>query len=290
VDDVLFTFRAAFDDPAGAGLASSLRVNGQPIVVSAPDPRTIRVDYPAAFGPGLRLLDNLPILPRHKLEAALASGGFAQAWNAATPPADLAGLGPFVLARYEPGQRLVFTRNSHYWRTSADGTQLPYLDEVVLEIVPDQNAELLRLQAGQVDMFQQALRPEDISTLRPLLDSKRVQLLELGVTTDPNAFFLNLRERYWAKDPRRAWITRRELRQAVSHAVDREAFAESVYLGAAVPVWGPVTPGNREWFSPNVPRYPHSVETARTLLGSIGLANRAASSTRPLTCSTAITG
>ena len=273
-DDVLFTFRALYDEGVASPIASSLKVGGQPLAVTAPDARTIQVRFPSAFGPGLRLLDNVAILPRHKLEGALAAGTFAQAWGPATPPADLAGMGPFQLAQYEPGQRLVLTRNPHYWRTAEDGTALPYLDEVVLELVPDQNAELLRLQAGEADMFQQALRAEDIAALRPLVDQKRVSLLELGVSTDPDVFFLNLRERYWASDPRRDWITRRELRQAISHAVDREAFAEAVFLGAAVPIWGPVTPGNTEWFSPNVPRYPYSTDRARQLLASLGLANR----------------
>ena len=273
-DDVLFTFRVLQDDKAGSVLTSALEVNGQPIKVSAPDARTIRLEYPAPFGPGLRLLDNLPILPRHKLEGALNAGNFAQSWNAATPPGDMAGMGPFQLVRYDAGQRLVFARNANYWRKADDGTALPYLDEVVLEIVPDQSAELLRLQSGQADMFQYALRPEDIATLRPLVDQKRVSLIELGVTTDPDVFFLNLRDRYWAKDPRRAWITRREFRQAISHAIDREAFAEAIYLGAAVPIWGPVTPGNKEWFSPNVPRYPYSVDQARAKLAEIGLTNR----------------
>ncbi len=249
-------------------------MNGQPIKASAPDARTIRLEYPAPFGPGLRLLDNLPILPRHKLERALSAGGFAQSWNAATPPGDMAGMGPFQLVRYDAGQRLVFARNPNYWRKADDGTALPYLDELVMEIVPDQSAELLRLQSGAADMFQHPLRPEDIATLRPLVDQARVSLIELGVTTDPDVFFLNLRERHWAKDPRRAWIARREFRQAISHAVDREAFAEAVYLGAAVPIWGPVTPGNKEWFSPNVPRYPYSLDQARAKLAEIGLTNR----------------
>ena len=273
-EDVLFTFRALQDEKAGSVLASALEINGQQIKVSAPDARTIRLEYPAPFGPGLRLLDNLPILPRHKLEGALSAGNFAQSWNAATPPGDMAGMGPFQLVRYDAGQRLVFARNPNYWRKADDGTALPYLDEVVMDIVPDQSVELLRLQGGQADMFQYALRPEDIATLRPLVDQKRVSLIELGVTTDPDVFFLNLRDRHWAKDPRRAWITRREFRQAISHAIDREAFADAIYLGAAVPVWGPVTPGNKEWFSPNVPRYPYSVDKARAKLAEIGLTNR----------------
>ena len=65
-----------------------------------------------------------------------------------------------------------------------------------------------------------------------------------------------------------------EFRQAISHAVDREAFAETVFLGAAVPIWGPITPGNQPWFWPDVPRYPHDVTRARELLKSIGLEDR----------------
>ena len=70
-------------------------------------------------------------------------------------------------------------------------------------------------------------------------------MLEVGVGLDPDVFFFNLRPRQWAKDPRAAWMPRAEFRRALSHAVDREAFANTVYLGAAVPVHGPVTPGKQ---------------------------------------------
>jgi peptide/nickel transport system substrate-binding protein len=273
-DDVRFTVAAVFDPRAHSVLVSSMQVNGQPIVATVVNDRTVRLDFPAPFGPGLRLLDNLPILPRHKLESAVESGAMAQTWNSTTPPADVVGLGPFALARYEPGQRLVFTRNPKYWRKASDGSTLPYLDEVVLEIVPDQSTELLRLQAGQSDLMQQPLRSEDLAALRPQIDAGAVSLIELGVSTDPDVFFLNLRDKFWVSDPRKDWITRRELRQAISHAVDREAFAESVFLGAAVPVWGPVTPGNVDWFSPNVRRYPYSLDQSKALLAGIGLVNR----------------
>lgn len=272
--DVAFTFRAAYDPSSRSVLASTLRIGGEPIAVETLDARTVRLTYAAPFGPGIGVLDILPILPRHKLEAALEAGTFAQAWAAATPPEELVGLGPFRLQRYEPGQRLVFERNPHYWRTADDGTALPYLDQIVLEIVPDQNAQMLRVQSAAVDMPQDALRPDDIAAVRPAIADGRLRMLEIGVSTDPNAFFINLREKHWAADPRRGWITRRELRQAISHSVDREAFAETVFLGAGVPVWGPVTPGNPEWFSPNLPRYNFSLEKARSLLNGIGLENR----------------
>jgi peptide/nickel transport system substrate-binding protein len=272
--DVVFTFKAVYDPKVNSLLASSLQVKGQPLVVTAPDPRTVVIRYPGPFGPGIALLDNLTIAPKHKLEAALAAGTFTQAWGLSTPVNELTSLGPFVMSRYEPGQRLVFDRNPRYWRKDASGATLPNLDQVVLEIVPDQNAELVRLQSGQIDMLQQQVRPEDIATLRPLVDQGKIQLLELGVGTDPDLFFFNLRPRHWTKDPRGSWITRKEFRQAISHAVDREAFANTVFLGAGVPIWGPVTPGNQKWFSPNVPRYAHSMEKAKELLAGLGLANR----------------
>jgi peptide/nickel transport system substrate-binding protein len=272
--DVLFTFQTIYDPRINSNLGSGLRVNGQPLTVTAPDARTVVIVYPGPFGPGIALLDNLTLAPKHKLQAAVAAGTFAQAWGVATPVSDLVSLGPFVLSRYEPGQRLTFDRNPRYWKKDKAGVALPYVDQIVLEVVPDQNAELVRLQSGQLDMLQQQVRPEDIATLRPLVDQGKLQLLELGIGTDPDMFFFNLRPQFWARDPRGSWITRREFRQAISHAVDREAFANTVFLGAGVPIWGPITPGNRTWFSPNVPRYAFSLDQARALLAGLGLANR----------------
>lgn len=273
-DDVLFTVEALYDKSVKSVLATSLSVDGRPLAVSAPDPKTVVVTFPAPFGPGVRVLDSLPILPRHKLAATLARGTFADAWSAAAPPSDFAAIGPFRLARYEAGQRVVFERNPAYWRRDAKGQALPYLDQIVLEIVPDQNAELVRLQSGEVDMLPQALRAEDLGALRPLIDQKRLNILELGVSTDPDSFFFNLRPDRWRGDPREAWILRDEFRQAIAHAVDREAFARTVYLSAAVPIFGPVTTGNPRWFWPSHPRYGFSREKASALLASIGLENR----------------
>ena len=272
--DVLFSFQAVYDDKVNSVLASSLKIDGKPLRVSAPDPRTVVVTFPHTFGPGIEMLDNLQLAPRHKYEAALKAGTFAQQMGVSTAPADLVVIGPYMLSSYVAGQRLVFDRNPHYWKKDAAGTQLPYIDQVALEIVPDQNAELVRLQAGQIDTLQQQIRPEDIATLKPLERQGKVRVIELGVGTDPDMFFFNLRDAYWQKDPRRDWITRKEFRQAISHAIDREAWANSVFLGAGVPVWGPITSGNQKWFSPNVPRYGYSLDRAKELLASIGLKNR----------------
>ena len=273
-DDVVFSVETAFDPAVKSVIASSLRVEGQPWEVRAVDTHTVALAFAAPFGPGLRLLDLLPVLPKHRLEQARRDGTFAAAWSPATPPGEVVGLGPFQLARYEPGQRVVLSRNPHYWRTAPDGAALPYLDELVLEIATDPGTELLRLQTGQLDMLQQALRAEDVATLQPQIDSRALSIIELGVSTDPDAFVFNLRPAFWRADARAPWATSRALRQAISHAVNREQMANAVFLGEAVPVWGPVTPGNTRWFSASVPRYAPDPARARELLKSVGLEQR----------------
>jgi len=272
--DVLFSLKAAFDPKSGSVAGSSLTVGGKPMTATAPDANTVVFEYAAPSGPGVRLLDMLPIMPRHKLESALTAGQFAKAWSPGTAPAEIVGTGPFVLREFQAGQRIVLDRNPRYWRKAADGGSLPYLDRIVLEIVPDQNAELLRLQSGATDLTYSELRPEDYVPARRGEEEGKLTMEELGVGTDADAFWFCLKPEAKKADPRFAFVQRREFRQAISHAVDREEFARTVFLGEAVPIWGPISPGNKQWFSPNVPRYPHDQKRARDLLKSIGLEDR----------------
>ena len=84
--DVLFSFRVAYDESVASMLASALKVHGQPLDVSAPDPRTVVIRFPEPFAPGLRLLDSLPVLPKHVLEEALTTKQFANMWVPSGPP------------------------------------------------------------------------------------------------------------------------------------------------------------------------------------------------------------
>jgi peptide/nickel transport system substrate-binding protein len=269
--DVLFSFAAVYDPKLQSNLSSGLRVQGKPLQVTAPDPATVVITLPAAFTPGLRLLDNLPIVPKHQLEPALKAGTFADAWGVTNGPGHMAGLGPFVVSEYVPGQRVTLTRNPRYWRKDAAGGPLPYLDGVVLEIASGQDAEVQRLESGTIDLLTQAdIRPQDYATVKRLRDRGALTLIDVGTGVDPNVLWFNLAK----TRPGRAYLQKAEFRQAVSYAVDRDAIVNAVYLGAAVPVYGPVTPGNRVWFSEAAPKYPHDLARARALLATIGLTDR----------------
>jgi peptide/nickel transport system substrate-binding protein len=272
--DVVFSFQAVYDDKTGSALADSLQTAGKKLLVSAADPQTVTITLAAPFAAGVRLLDNLPILPRHKLEPALKAGTLANAWNLSTPPSDVVGMGPFVLAEYAAGQRLVFNRNPHYFRKAADGSQLPYLDRIIVEIIPDQNAELLRLEAGQIDMMTSEITPEAYAPLKRAASEGRVQLLDLGVAYLADSLWFNLRPGALGKDSRTEWLQREELRKAIAAAVDRKVFADTVFFGAGVPVYGPVSEANKKWYWADVPKTPHDLEGAKATLAGIGLVDR----------------
>ena len=270
--DVVFSFAVAYD-AQGSQLGESVMPAGQRLDVTAPDPATVVVRFPAAFAPGVRILDNLPILPRHKLEPALRSGTIRKAWIPSTPLTEMAGLGPFVLAEHVAGQRLVFARNPHYWRKDQNQNALPYLDRLVIEIIPDQNAEALRLESGATDLMSNAdIRPDDYSRFKRLADQGRLTLLDAGIGLDPNVLWFNLKPQ--AGSDAKPWLRRREFRQAVSFGVDRQAIVNTVYLGAAVPISGPITPRHGPWYSSDVSPYPYDPAKARRLLAAAGLTDR----------------
>jgi peptide/nickel transport system substrate-binding protein len=273
-DDVVFSVAAAYDPKAGIQMRGDMLVAGRPVIAAATTPDTVVLTFPAPFAPGLRIFDQLPILPKHELEPALKAGTFASAWTLSTPVTEIVGLGPFVLSDFQPGQRMVFARNEHYFKQDASGVQLPYLDRIVMDIVPDQNTQRLRLEAGQADMQTDEVRPEDYAAIKRAADAGRLQLFDLGEGLVPDSFWINLRPGAFGRDPRAVWLQSEPLRHAISLAVDRRAFADTVYLGAGAAVYGPITPANKKWHADAVPQTPHDPARAKAMLAQAGLIDR----------------
>jgi len=267
--DVVFSVRAALGTPAGA----DLKVDGQPVTVRALDDRTLVLTFPAPYGPGLNVLENLPILPQHKLEAAVTAGTVATVWAATVAPAEIVGAGPFVLKEYVPGQRLLFARNPHFFGRDDAGIPLPYLDEIDMTIVPEANTELLRLQSGDADVITNFVSADDLAVLRQSAASGRIRLTDAGPAIDVTTFWFNLRPDAKA-GAGRPWLVAPEFRRAISHAVNRQAIVDTVFLGEAMVAYGPVTPGHGDWYVPDLPAAAFDAGRARTLLTSMGLSDR----------------
>lgn len=267
-DDVAFSFHAIFDRRVESVLAESLQVGGEPLAVDVENASTVLIRFPTRFGPGLRMLDGVPIYPRHRLEASIGAGEFRRAWSVSARPSELAGLGPFVLERYDPGQRLTFARNPHDWRRAK---QRSHPERLILQIVPDQDAELLQLQSGGIDFTQSELRPADVAALKRSASTSLV-VRDAGVGLDGDLLWLNLAPGR-AADPRSGWLQHRDFRRAIAHSIDRQLFVDTVYFGAAAAADSIVSPGNTAWHAV-APAPNYDVASARRLLASLGLTPR----------------
>lgn len=271
--DVVFTFQALYDPRVNSPLGAQIQVARQPLQVTATDDHHVTLTLPSPFAPGLRLLDSVPILPKHKLEGALANGTFGQSWSTGASATDFAGLGPFVFTEYVPAQAIRFARNPNFWLTDESGQRLPYLDTLEVAIVPEQNAELLRLQSGESDLVNDSARAEDLAMLRDAERAGKLRLVNAGTSLDASTFWFNLKPgaKAVADEP---WLSDVTFRRALSHAINRDAIVKTVHLGAATPIYGPVTPGHGDWYVPEMGATPFDLARARALLTSIGLEDR----------------
>ncbi len=270
-DDVLFTFRVYLDESVHAPQRDLLIVGGKPITVRKMDAWTVVFQLAKTYGVGERLFDGMAILPRHLLEKTYQDGKLGQFWTLSTPPNQWAGLGPFRLKEYVPGQRLVLERNPYYWKSNAKGNRLPYLDELVFLFVSSADAQVLRFQSGETDIISR-LGAENFSVL--LREQRGYTMTDVGPGLEYNFLFFNLNDLRNKSSPemehKQKWFHEVKFRQAVSAAIDREAIVRLVYQGRGAALWGPVTPGNRRWVNPSISRPSRSLERARWLLKEAG--------------------
>jgi peptide/nickel transport system substrate-binding protein len=273
-DDVLFTFQLINDPKITTTVSDQFGFEGRRVAVEKIDDHTVRFTFPAPYAAAERLFDGIPMLPRHALEQAYREGRFEQVWSPAAAPEQIIGLGPFRLKEYKAGERIVLARNEHYWKTEA-GRHLPLVDELVFEIVPDRNAQLLRFQNGESDLLS-PVSAEDLATLAPLAQQGRISITDAGPGMIRELFWFNLnngRDKATGRplvDPvKLAWFQQTRFRQAVSHAIDRDAIVRLAFAGRAEPQWGFLSSGDKLWYQ-ETRKYPPDLSRARTLLAEAG--------------------
>jgi peptide/nickel transport system substrate-binding protein len=277
-DDVVFSFKVYLDERVNAPQRDSLVVDETPIKIRKVDPYTVAFVLPRPYASAERLFDSVAILPRHLLEGAYSEGKLAQAWTLDTPPDRIAGLGPFRLKEYVPGQRLSLERNPYYWKLDRNGGRLPYLTDITFLFVGNEDAEVFRFDAGETDMINR-LSADNYSLLLQQQTAHCLQLYDLGPGLEYNFLLFNLNSTLSAQageiSRKQQWFNDVRFRQAISSAIDREGMNRIVYHGRGTPIWTHVTPGNRLWFDASLPRPARSLSHSRDLLKAAGFSWRA---------------
>jgi peptide/nickel transport system substrate-binding protein len=272
-DDVVFSFQCYLDERNGSPQRELLVVGGRPVVVRRLDAFRVAFELEQPYAAAERLFDSFAILPRHLLGKAQQEGRLAQVWSLGTPPAEIAGLGPFRLKSYVPGDRLVLERNPHYWKVDGTGRPLPYLDEVVFLLVPSEDAQVIRFKAGETDLISR-LSAANFGVLSREPTATRYRLEDLGPGLEYSFLFFNLNElapgALEGVARKQAWFRQPAFRQAVSAALDREGMVQLVYQGRGTPLASHVTPGNKLWVNRALPPPARSLSRARQLLAGVG--------------------
>ena len=137
-DDVVFSIKRAADKENSLVFWTFEAMKD----VEAVDPQTVKITLngPAAPFANDIALWGASIIKKDSAEAGTADGGLS-----------LIGSGPFILDSWQKGEQIVLKKNPYYWEKDAAGNQLPYLDQVNLILLADDNTRMLKLQAGEID-------------------------------------------------------------------------------------------------------------------------------------------
>jgi peptide/nickel transport system substrate-binding protein len=277
-NDVAFTLEAAYDERNKAEVfRDALLVNGKPISVKVIDDRNLQFVFPETIPAPDNYLYNIGVLSRNALEPDQKAGRLSEAWKITAPPASVVSSGPFIVASAAAAEQIVLKRNPYYWKRDAQGTQLPYLDELTLKVVPDSNQARIGLDQATIDIVDR-IRPTDYASL--LNASGAVKAFDAGPSLGVDYIWFNLNPAKADGTPliqvKLAWFSNSRFRKALSMAVDRDSIARLTLQGLATPLYGLVSPSNRIWANPDLPKIPYDLVQAASLLEEAGFTKRGA--------------
>jgi peptide/nickel transport system substrate-binding protein len=274
-DDVIFWYDGIVGDPA----FQSSGYNGQFLTMEDGseahvdiykiDERRFAFHFPRIVADPL-LSTNMDFGPRHVYEKAKREGGVQgvlDLYSVATDPRLIPSMGKWFLAEYTAGQRLVFRRNADYWNRDRGGLSIPYMEENIVRIIPEENTQKLLFQEGAVDSY--GLRPEDLDEITGRAGETYTVF---GAEGSLSASFWTFNQNPARRDrPQYEWFTRREFRQAMSCLLNRNRIITQVYRGLAEPKLD-FFPEPNPYYNPAIThRYLYDPERALELLASIGM-------------------
>ncbi|MCB0134526.1 MAG: hypothetical protein KDD75_05395 [Caldilineaceae bacterium] len=163
------------------------------------------------------------------------------------------GTGPFRMAEFQQNSFIRMERNPDYWQPG-----LPYLDEIIVNFIPNSAGMLVAVRNGRVDMAV-LVRPQDAQQLEGvpgLAVQRSVSLNQKSLDLDCNYGQL--------KDEK--------VRQAISLLIDKEPVMQAGIAGYGT-VLGTMVPGMQErWGVPiaELPNQGVDVDRAKALLAEAG--------------------
>jgi peptide/nickel transport system substrate-binding protein len=201
--------------------------------------RTSQPDVLLAAG-----LGDIPMYPRQYYQQ-VGGQGFA------TSPV---GTGPFKFERWDRGVRIVLQRNGEYWG------KRPQLGRIVFRPFVESATRLAALEAGEIDIAVNA--PPD--------DAQRLRARGFRVEWTPIGQSMLVQFKLPANLPADSPLRHVKVRQALNHAVDKEALVRSVMLGFGKVLDGQIVGADAFGYNPALRPYVFDLQRARQLLSEAG--------------------
>lgn len=195
-EDVVFTYRTILDPALGSPFRSLLLPVEK---VEAVDAHTVRLELSEPYAPLLSYLD-VGIASRSHVDAG--------ADDASRP----VGTGPMRLSSWQRGSRIVLEAFEDHWAGA------PSVQRFEFVIVADNTARAQAFEAGDLDIIQSPLSPQDIRRLRSDERFHHTIMPGLAIT------YLNM-------NIRTAPLSDPAVRRALAMLVDRETIVNEIYEG-----------------------------------------------------------
>ncbi|HUA14436.1 MAG TPA: ABC transporter substrate-binding protein [Verrucomicrobiae bacterium] len=247
-EDVAHTVKRLMDPALHSPTGDAFRSGPGDVEIKILSPTQISITFPAPVAGLDRQFDQVAILSVH------------------SPKKEMAVLGPFMVADYQPGASILLKRNPNYWKTDAQGRKLPYLDSIHLDIQPNRDVEMLRFKRGEIDLINSL----DSEYFDKLAETSPQLVHDAGPSLDSEQMWFN----EVAKSPlpayKKVWFRSANFRRAISDAINREDLSRVVFRGHAQPAAGPVSPANKFWFDAKLKPQAYSPDAALKELQSDG--------------------
>ena len=140
------------------------------------------------------------------------------------------GTGPFKFVEWKEGDFILLERFADYWEKDAAGGKLPYLDKVLFKFIIEPSTLVAALRTGEVDGINN-VAPQFVADLRK--DPKLT--VSTAVGGNWRCMHMNL-----AKEP----FSDKNLRKAVTFALDRQEILSRVQFGEGIVAHGPHVPAH----------------------------------------------
>lgn len=215
------------------------------------DAQTIRLTYSEVFAPALiRVGTEVGIIAKHIWEKVPVKD-----WKNSTDLMNQPiGTGPYKFEKYVPGQYVELKRNEEYFNGQ------PKTASFVFKIT-NQDTAVAALTNGEIDIA-------DISNFKPS-DIKELESSGISVVSFPGKSY-----QYMGFNMREKVFEPKELRQAITYAIDRKTVIEQLLGGNGTIINAPMLPDTWQYPKDGINKYEFDPEKAKALLKQIGYEDR----------------